>query len=85
MMQDLRLNNLIEAIAKIAGHPVANELTAIGDLGIDSKYLIDIMLVCEDIYGECIDFAEIDFGYETTLLSMHKQLSDHIATVRDKN
>lgn len=78
MLQDARVGKLIAGISEIVGRPIGDADASIGDLGIDSKFLIDIMMVCEDIYGSGIDFAAIEIGYETSLLNIHHQLSDHV-------
>jgi len=76
MVQDPRLQQFMDAMSAIVGTPIHDESTSIGDLGIDSTYLADIILACEDIYGSGINFNEIAIGYETSLQSIHQQLSD---------
>lgn len=74
MARDERLQKLIASVSEIIGLPVEDEHTSIGDLGIDSRFLVDIILACIDIYGDNIDAEAIDIGYETSLLSIHQQL-----------
>lgn len=79
MAQDPRLERLMQALSEIVGTPIENETTTIGDLGIDSKYLVDMMLVCEEVYGRFIEFDQLEIGYETSLLNIHQQLVDREA------
>lgn len=76
MDRDERLNRLMSSLGEIIGMQIPDEHVSIGDLGIDSKYLADIILVCEEIYGYSIDFEAIDISYETSLHNIHRQLSD---------
>lgn len=74
MAHDQRLHRLMSSVSEIIGVPVDDENASIGDLGIDSGYLVDIILACEDIYGGAIDSEAIDISYETSLLGIHEQL-----------
>lgn len=75
MSQDERLDRLMKALSELIGSPIHDAGSTIGELGIDSKYLPEIILACEDVYGGALDFDAIEIGYETSLLSLHRQVS----------
>ncbi len=74
MDQDPQLQRLLQGMSEIVGAPIQDEHASIGDLGIDSKYLVDMMLICEEVYGRWVDFDQLEIGYHTSLLNIHEQL-----------
>jgi len=75
MLQDEQLSRLMHALSEIVGFRIDDRNASLGDLGVDSRYLPEIILACEDIYGGAVDFDAIEIGYETSLLSLHNQIS----------
>jgi acyl carrier protein len=74
MARDQRLARLMTGISEILGVPVQDENSSVGDLGIDSESLFEVVLICQDIYGNDVDFDRIEVGYNTTLRALHEQL-----------
>lgn len=75
--QDLapdRLLRLAEALGAIMGAHGVTERTTIGELGLDSAHLVDVMIACEDLYGTTIDFSAIDIDYDMSIAALHAQL-----------
>jgi acyl carrier protein len=73
-----RLARLTEALSLIMGISGATEHTTIGELGLDSAHLVDVMIACEEIYAATIDFASIDIDYDMSIATLHTQLDRQV-------
>jgi acyl carrier protein len=49
--------------------------SALGELGLDSLNVVELMLTCEQLYG-AIDLDSVKLDYKTTLRQLDRQLSD---------
>jgi acyl carrier protein len=76
MGKDVRLVLMMEVLSVRTGKPIADAAATIGDLGIDSRHLADIIFTCEDVYGKDLDFDDIDIDTDTSLAGLHAQILD---------
>lgn len=74
MPDNNRLGQLLEALARVSGHPPSSEANTLGDLGIDSRHLVELMVACDQIYGREVPFEVLDITVETSVLSLHNQI-----------
>lgn len=72
MSTDERLQTLVAAISSILGSPASDGNATLGDLGINSGHLPQLIMACEDVYGPKIDFGNAEFSESTSLRDIHE-------------
>lgn len=75
-LSDARLARLMTVMADLVGGQVDDPALTIGDLGIGSQHIVELLIACEDIYQARLEGDALDLGYESSVLSVHRQLSD---------
>jgi len=66
-MSNIKLNNLVEELKRILHVEEVNPDVPIGQLGIDSLNVIELILACQQIYDNFVDFEDIDINEDTTV------------------
>ncbi len=69
-----KLVRLISVIGELVGMPVDDPELTIGDLGIGSQHIVELLITCEDIYGGAVKDDALELAYETSILSVHRQM-----------
>jgi len=67
------LEMLAREVGKITGTGVAPADVSLGELGVDSLNVIELIVFCEQLYGS-FDPEKIEFGAFTTLADLDRQL-----------
>ena len=80
MLNDARMLGLLQAVAEIIGRPVADENLTLGALGINSRDLVSLIVVCEQLYGTEFDITAIGIDHDTTLAELHRALLAYLGT-----
>ncbi len=75
-LSETRLARLMAALGELVGGEVDDPTLTIGDLGIGSQHIVELLIACEDIYEATLDGGALDLGYESSVLSVHRQLSN---------
>lgn len=73
---DPRLTRLMLVMGELAGSRVDDPTLTIGDLGIGSQHIVELLIACEEIYDAPVDGDGLELGYESSILSVHRQLSN---------
>jgi acyl carrier protein len=71
MVRDARLDRLMTAASELSGTRINDAGVTLGDLGLDSQSLAELIAVCEDIYGDAVDMNEVTLDYEVSLRDIH--------------
>jgi acyl carrier protein len=79
-MERTSLNNLTAEIAKILGVDEVNPDVPLGQLGIDSINVVELILVCQQIYPNVLDFESLTFDEHTTLREIDERMAESAAT-----
>tara|TARA_B100000768_G_C10948598_1_gene236705 strand:+ start:299 stop:526 length:228 start_codon:yes stop_codon:yes gene_type:complete len=66
-MSDIKLNNLLEELKRILHVDEVDPDVPIGQLGIDSLNVIELILACQQVYEDFVDFEDIDINEDTTI------------------
>lgn len=74
MSKDDRLCRLRQALALITGRSLPDATVTLGDLGVDSRHLVELMMACDEIYGSAVPFEELDISIETSIHSLQDQI-----------
>jgi len=74
-MSDIKLNNLLEELKRILHVDEVDPDVPIGQLGIDSLNVIELILACQQIYDDFVDFEDIDINEETTVRGIDAVMS----------
>lgn len=69
------LNLLLEELKKILQIDVVDPDVPVGQLGIDSLNVIELILACQQIYDGVVDFENIDINENTTVRSIDISMS----------
>ena len=65
-MSEVKLENLLDELKKILQVDEIDPDIPIGHLGIDSLNVIELILACQQIYDDFVDFENIDINENTT-------------------
>lgn len=74
MAADRRLTLLVREIGRASGRDDASARHTLGELGIDSRHLVTLMMACDEIYGLPIAFEDLEFDIDTTPSGLHRQI-----------
>lgn len=67
------LNILSQEVAKILGQESIDPDIGVNELGVDSLKVVELMLVCDQLYPNKIDPTKITIDQFTTLRSLDQQ------------
>jgi acyl carrier protein len=73
MIEQDTLSLLTDHVMKTMEHDAIDPDVAIGELGFDSMRVVELIMLCEKIYGEAVDPASIDLTQYTTLRDIDSQ------------
>lgn len=73
MMQEDTLSQLTHHVQSALSLPTVNPDVAIGELGFDSMRVVELILICDQLYGTAIDPEAIDLNQYTTLRNLDQQ------------
>ncbi len=69
------LGKLITSTAEALNTDTVDHTVPLSEIGIDSLNIVEIIIACEEIYGDfAIDASELQFDEMTTLADMHNQM-----------
>lgn len=80
MTNDERIELLCREVARILEQEVADPNTPILRLSIDSINLVEVLIVCEQLYGVEIDLTDLEVDEKTTIRQLCGQL-EHLKKV----
>lgn len=76
-MQDKdTLNALCSAVSKSLNRESADPDIAIGELGLDSMRVVELILICDQLYDASIETESIDLTQFTTLRELDQQFNE---------
>jgi acyl carrier protein len=78
MKEDTQLHTLMAEVAKII-HVDAEAIDPdmpLGQLGIDSFNVVELIMVCQQLFPNMTDFENINFDEHSTLREVHQRLDD---------
>ncbi|MEZ5920176.1 MAG: acyl carrier protein [Parvularculaceae bacterium] len=67
------LDLLSQEVAKILGQESIDPDISVSELGVDSLKVVELMLVCDQLYPNKIDPEKIEIDQSTTLRGMDQQ------------
>jgi len=73
------LQLLANEVAKILNVDAVDTQVGLGELGIDSLNIVELIVFCEQLYGS-FDPETLNITQTTTLAQLHRQLSDPAAS-----
>ena len=73
---DVRLDSLRQALARITRRGVPDAALTLGELGVDSSHLVQLMVACDHIYAAAVPFEVLDISIDTSVASLHRQILD---------
>jgi acyl carrier protein len=73
-MMNEQLENLRSDVAKILNAESVDVDQSLGDIGIDSLNMVELMIICEQLYPGSIDLSQLKIDQFTTLRSLDEQL-----------
>ncbi len=69
------LAELIKVTAEALQTESIDPSVPLAEIGIDSLNIVEVIIACEDIYGEFqIDPSKLEFDEMTSLMDMHNQM-----------
>ncbi len=71
------LVELTNQVAMILGTSTVDTETPLGQIGVDSLNVVELILVCQQVYPNVIDVSAIDFDEHTTLREIHDILIEN--------
>ena len=74
-MSNTRLNNLITETQKILGREQIDADASLLDLGVDSMNIVELIMICEQVYAGGIDPDALELDEYTTLRELDERLS----------
>jgi acyl carrier protein len=69
-----RLALLCREIAVLIGRPSIDPRSSVAELGMDSLFVSEILLVCEEIYGRRIDYSKIEIDEKMTIEDLERHI-----------
>jgi acyl carrier protein len=81
-MQELTptLRLLMKEVAKILAVGEVDPDVALGDIGIDSLNVVELVLTCEQLYPDTLNPEELSVDQHTTLRELDRQLRETAST-----
>ncbi|HEX8584578.1 MAG TPA: acyl carrier protein [Allosphingosinicella sp.] len=70
------LTLLVREVAKIAELDIVDPDVGLNELGVDSLKLVELVLVCDQLYGINLDPERLEITEFTTLRDLDKQMSE---------
>jgi acyl carrier protein len=70
------LTLLVREVAKIAELDSVDPDVGLNELGVDSLKLVELVLVCDQLYGINLDPERLEITEFTTLRDLDKQMSE---------
>jgi len=74
-MSNTRLDNLISETQKILGREHIDADASLLDLGVDSMNIVELIMICEQVYAGGIDPDALELDEYTTLRELDERLS----------
>jgi acyl carrier protein len=68
------LSLMLGEVAKILNVEKVDPEIGLAELGIDSLKVVELILVCDQLYGKSIDPAQLEINQFTTLRDLDRQL-----------
>ena len=69
------LAELVKATAEALQTETVDPTVPLAEIGIDSLNIVEVIIACEDIYGEFqINPSQLEFDEMTSLVDMHNQM-----------
>lgn len=74
-MSDSRLNQLIKETQKVLKKDHIDADASLLDLGVDSMNIVELIMVCEEVYAGGIDPDALELDEYTTLRELDERLT----------
>lgn len=71
--QNTTLSKLVDHVAKALSQDAIDADVAIGELGFDSARVVELILICDELYETSIDPESINLDQFTTLRGLDEQ------------
>lgn len=81
MSTSAALEKLCAEVAKILKVSTVDADCPLGQLGIDSLNVVELILACQLIYPNAMDFDDLSFDEHTTLREIDSRITESSATV----
>lgn len=76
MLTSTALEQLCEEVAKILKVNAIDADSPLGQLGIDSLNVVELILACELIYSNVMDFDDLSFDEHSTLREIDSRMME---------
>jgi len=78
-MSNVQHNQLLEQLVAVTAEALKTDTVdanvPLSEIGIDSLNIVEVIIACEEIYGDFqIDPSELEFDELTSLMDMHNQM-----------
>lgn len=77
MEENLKLNELITQVGAMLAKDIIDPDATLSEIGIDSLNVVELILICEQLYPNLIDPQNLSFDEFTTLREVEKQLLEN--------
>lgn len=76
-----KLPELLEQMAIMLNKESVDADTPLGELGVDSLNIVEVILICEQLYQDVMDPEALTFDEFTTIRDMDNQLVEASVTI----
>jgi acyl carrier protein len=76
MEQQSTLTLLTAEVAKVLNRESVDPDIAVGELGVDSMRVVELILICDQLYSKSIDPDQLDINQFTTLRELDRQFRE---------
>lgn len=76
-----KLPELMEQMAVMLNKESVDADTPLGELGVDSLNIVEVILICEQLYQDVMDPEALTFDEFTTIRDMDNQLVEASVTI----
>ena len=74
MSEPTKLDLLAAEVGRILNVDIVDVDTPMGELGVDSLNVVELVLVCEQLYTDSVDPERLQIDQYTSLRELHTQL-----------
>lgn len=74
-----RLASLADALSRITNRRMPSTASTLGELGVDSRHLVELMVSCDEIYEAEVAFELLDISIDTSVAELDRQIQAQLA------
>ena len=78
-MSQTKLQQLIQEAKKVLDHDEIDADTSLLDLGVDSMNIVELIMLCEQIYGNNFDPDALELDEYTTFTELDERLNEMVS------